>query len=58
MQQCAVWMQGMFDAIAVRPEIQMMIAWAATQYSVLNYPEALEVYISEIASPKYSSQYP
>ncbi|MGA3059202.1 MAG: hypothetical protein ABSD92_02410 [Candidatus Bathyarchaeia archaeon] len=51
-------MQGMFDAIAVRPEIQMMIAWAATQYSVLNYPEALEVYISEIASPKYSSQYP
>jgi hypothetical protein len=56
--QSAVWMQGMFDAIATRPNIQMVIAWAVTGMSVLDFPQALQVYISNITSSRYSAQYP
>jgi hypothetical protein len=56
--QSAVWMEGLFSAIETRPSIRMMVHWAAYEWCVLNYPQALQVYRINVAIPKYSSQYP
>lgn len=57
-QENAVWLSGMFDAIEERPNVKAIIHWGGENWSLLNYPSAIEIYRNRVNSSKYTNVYP